>query len=103
MDEPVTTRLASLTGTLIHYRPGTRFRGAVELESRDDCVYSTWRIEAEDGEFLGSVSRPVSLRTIPPDSDPFEFALAHTLEGIRRYRFGRVRPFQIETCEWSRT
>src|SRR5262249_42052980 len=81
------TRIASITGTLIHHRPGWRFRGVAEFEARDDCIYYTWRMEADDGEFLGSVGRPVSLRTIPPDSDPFEIALTHALEGIRQYRF----------------
>ena len=53
MHPPSGTRMASLSGTLIHYRPGVRFRGVIELEPREDCVYYTCRMEGEDGEFLG--------------------------------------------------
>jgi hypothetical protein len=58
---------------------------------------------AEDGTFLGSVSRPVSSRVIPADTDPFEFALAHAIEGLRRYRINRVKAYEVEQWNWEQT
>src|SRR6516164_1623982 len=97
----IKARIASVSGILRHHRPGIYFRGIIKLELRVDCVYYTWRLEAEDGEFLGYLARPVSKKIVPEGSDSFEFALAHAIEGIRRYRFGRVRPFEIQSWEWA--
>lgn len=94
------SRVAVLAGTLRRYRAGESFVGRVCLELRPDCVYYTCRLEAKDGEFLGSVSRPVSLRVVPDGEDPLEFALSHAVEGVRRYRFGRERPFDVTRWEW---
>jgi len=73
----------------------------VKLEAREEGMYYTWRLESVDGEFLGSTSRPVSYRVIPPDQDPFAFALSHALDGIRRYRSNRVRAFEVEAWQWG--
>ena len=95
------TRTALVQGVLRDHRPGVRFDGSVKLEAHDEGIYYTWRVESEDGEFLGSASRSVSYRVIPLDQEPFAFALSHALEGLRRYRINRVRPFEVEAWQWG--
>lgn len=94
------TRVASVSGVLRHHRPGVAFHGRINLDLRSDCVYYLWQIEADGGEFLSSLGRPVSLRVMPEGQDPFEFALAHAVEGIKRYRFGRSKPFDVQNLYW---
>jgi hypothetical protein len=94
------SRKAIVLGTLRCHRSGVPFRGEVELEQRDECVYYTWLLKTSDGEFLGSVSRPVSLRVVPSGEDPMEFALGHAVHGIQQHRFGREHPFEVTSWEW---
>ncbi|SRR6266545_7180522 len=94
-------RTALVQGVLQDHRPGVRFVGSINLQARDEGVYYTWRLESEDGEFLASTGQVVSYRVIPLGQDPFEFALSHALEGIRRYRINRVRPFRVEASQWG--
>jgi len=82
--------------------PGERsFSARVDLERREDCIYYTWRAESAEGEFLGSISQPVSFRVVTRGTDPFEFALAHAAESIRRYRVNREYQFKVTDVEWT--
>ena len=81
--------------------PGKRFGGRIRFEKRAGGIYYSWRLEDEDGDFLGFVSRSVSRRVIPPGQDQFDYALAHAIEGIRRYRMNRRKFFTIEKWEWE--
>jgi hypothetical protein len=75
-------------------------RGSITLDLRDDCIYYTWRVDGADGRLLGSVSQPVSLRLVPPGSDPFDFAVQHAIEGITRHRQLRRRVFEVARWGW---
>lgn len=72
------------------------FHGTIGFELWDDCVSYVWHLLGENGTFLGQVGRAVSLRIVPKDSDPFEFALAHAIEGLRRYRINRMKAYDVE-------
>ena len=95
------TRRADVEGQFRSAERQQPFRGTIRFELRHDCVYYTWRLSAQDGTFAGQVSRPVSRRIIPEDSDPFEFALGHALEGLRRYRINRKRAYDVERWSWQ--
>jgi hypothetical protein len=81
--------------------PGNRFGGRIRFEKGTGGIGYTWRLEDENGEFLSLVTRPVSLRVIPPGHDPFDYALTHAIEGIRRYRMGRQKVFTVEKWAWE--
>jgi hypothetical protein len=49
--------------------PGKRFGGRIRFEKGANYIGYTWRLEDEDGQFLGFVGRSVSLRVIPPGQD----------------------------------
>ena len=75
------------------------FIGSIQLEKREHQIFYTWKLETTHGEFLSSVSRPVSFRIIPDESDPFHFALEHAIKGINKYRVSRKASFQISSIE----
>jgi hypothetical protein len=81
--------------------PGKRFGGRIRFEKRAAGIYYIWRLEDQDGQFLGLVSRGVLLRVIPPGHDAWDDALAHAVEGIRRYRMNRQKFFKVEKWEWE--
>ena len=95
-----TARVAgfSLWGTR---QPGKPFTGTVRLERREACIYYTWALHDEEGQFLSYVGRPVSFRAIPRGQDAMEWALQHAIEGIRRYRMNRQRVFTVEDWRWE--
>ena len=93
------TRQAMVFGMLRH-RPGVLFHGQFNFELRPDRVYYTWRMETDDGEWLCTVSRPVSLRLIPEDQNAFDFSLNHAVDGLRRYRINQEHLFKVTRWEW---
>ncbi len=82
--------------------PGKRFCGRIRFERIGDGINYKWHLEDEDGKFVGYRSRGVSVRVIPPGQDHFEYALAHAIEGIRRYRMGRQKVFTVERWDWEK-
>ena len=94
-------RTATVFGTSHYSSEPTEFRGKIEFELREDVVYYTWRIDSAGGDFLGSKSQPMSLRTIPRESDPFKLALVHAVESIKRYRVNRVHVFKVFGTQWE--
>jgi hypothetical protein len=90
---------------LSHYNAnpsGKRFGGRIRFEKGANYIGYTWLLEDENGQFLGFVSRSVSLRVIPPGQDQFDCALHHAIEGIRRYRMNRQKFFKVEKWEWEK-
>lgn len=83
------------------FYPDKAFTAELRLELRKDCVYYTWRAQDEQDNFMGEVSRLVSLRIVPEGKEPFEFAFAHAVESIRRERSGRNKTFIVESSEWK--
>jgi hypothetical protein len=64
------------------------------FDERDKCIYYSWNLHDNQGNFLGGKSRPVAFQQIPPGHDRIEFAKAHALEGIRKFRIGRDKIIQ---------
>lgn len=82
--------------------PGKKFHGTIEIERRDGCMYYVWRLQDDQGEFLAQVGQSVSFCVIPDGQDPFEYTLSHAIEGLRRYRIGRKRSFDVVHTEWKK-
>jgi len=91
-------RVAKVDSLYLQGKPNERFPGTVSFELRSDCIYYQWRIKTKAGEWLNAM--PVSFRTIPKDEDSFEFALNHSIEGLRRYRSNRQKLFDVENWTW---
>ena len=96
---PADIRTASVRGRCLADGLTGPFSGSIKLERRPDGVYCTWHLESADGKFLGERSQLVSGKALPPQADPFAFALEHAIEGLRRSRINR-RP-AYEVAEWA--
>ena len=94
------TRQATVEGTMLAYRPGAKFVGTIKFELRSDCIWYEWRMQSDTGEYMGSASRSVSLRVVPEGDDPFEYALEHATENIRRSRTDRRSAYEVTKSEW---
>ena len=67
------------------------FTGTVSFDERENSIYYSWALFNKDGKLLGGKSLNVEFLKIPEGHDRFEFAKAHAIEGIRRYRIGRMK------------
>ena len=54
-------RVVEISGVCIHPDFEGDFLGKILFEFTEDFIYYTWTIKRIDGEFLGQVSRPISL------------------------------------------
>jgi hypothetical protein len=86
-------RIAHVVGSCLVSTPSEPFVGQITFDLHPECVYYEWRIKTKGGDW--GLSRPVSLRVVPNGADPFEYALQHAIEGLRRYRSNRKRVFEI--------
>ena len=91
-------RIAKVEGLYLQSEPNERFSGLISFESRPDCIYCQWRIKTKEGEWFKAM--PVSFHAIPEDEDSFDFALKHSIEGLRRYRSNRQKVFDVENWSW---
>ena len=91
-------RVAKVEGLYLQGEPDERFSGTVDFEFRSDCIYYQWRIKTDEEKWFKAI--PVSLYIIPKDRDSFEFALEHSIEGLRRYRSNRKKVFDVESYAW---
>ena len=89
-------RVAKVEGLYLQGEPNECFSGTITFELRPDCICYGWSINTKEGIWLKGMS--VSLRVIPEDKEYFEFALQHSLEGLRRYRSNRQKVFDVESC-----
>jgi len=96
----VLTKQAYVEIQRLDKRPAKAVEGSITFELRADCVYYTWRVEDAAGKLLGSVSRGVTLRLVPAGFDPFDFALPHALESLKRYQILRRTAFEVKTWAW---
>jgi hypothetical protein len=99
----VTCRNATVNGLsfLHNSAAGQRFVGEISFEVSLERVYYTWRLQRDDGTYIGSVGRPVSLHVMPAGCDLLEYALNRAIEGIRRYRVNRRKVFRVENWSWK--
>lgn len=81
--------------------PGEPYDGTIEVELRADSVYYIVRLQRIDGSLLLQLSFPVSRRVMAKSEDPYECALMHAIEAIRRYRIRRTRTFTVERWDWD--
>ena len=94
-------RVAKVKG-ISHYSSNSiQFRGKIEFDLRNEVVYYIWTIDSADGELLGMKSNSISLRTIPQESNPFDFALPLAIESINKYRVNRKQVFEVVDKEWQ--
>ena len=99
--QPTPDRVAMVSGDCSlpdHIGP---FVGRIEFWKHVDGVAYQWRFVVVDGHFLALRGMGVSEHIIPLNSDPYEFALQHALEGIRRYRINRRRVYHQVTAHWE--
>jgi hypothetical protein len=94
------SRKASIGGRYKRTGAEGQLRGEITFELREDCVYYVWRLENEKGEFLCQKAFPVSFSVISPGTDPFEYALSHALEALRRNRINRSHVYEIDNWQW---
>jgi len=94
-------RKAIIQGNYKHLSFEQHFRGTISFELREDCVYYLIQLESVDGKSLGERGYPVPFRTIPKSIDPYEFALNHAIEAIRRTRINRRKPFEVTSWNWT--
>jgi hypothetical protein len=95
-------RVVEISGLCIHPDFEGDFIGEILFELGEGFIYYTWTIKRIDGEFLGQVSLPVSLRVIPENANKFEFALDHALTGINKYRMTRKKSFLVKNWKWRK-
>jgi len=92
---------AKIQGTYQSNEVVKHFTGIITLEERSDCIYFTWIAEDTDGNFLGSVSQPITYKIIPEGVDRFEYALNYTLNNVNTYRINRVKRFKVGSAVWQ--
>lgn len=78
------------------------FSGRIEFRKLTNQIIYEWRFVDANGKFLALRSAGVSAHVIPPASDPYDFALQHALEGIRRYRINRKHVYHSVKVHWDR-
>jgi len=91
----VKNKIIKIFGDYNSINEHSKFTGKIIFEDRIDCVYYTWSIKSNNGDFLGSVSMPVSKNIIPQKIDEFEFALKHAIENINQYKINRIKVFNV--------
>lgn len=94
-------RVAHVSGIRLDDAGSASFEAHIEFELRADSIYYRWRAQAPDGTLLASLSQPVSLRVVPSETDPFDYALAHAAESINRYRIHRSHVFRVNDVRWK--
>ena len=99
---PTTTRWAVVRGNYLAGGFRKPFRARIELEARADGIYYWWRAQGPAAAFLGARGMLVSNRILPLGVEPFESALSHAIEGLRRKRVGRQRVYEVVAWSWTR-
>ena len=96
-----TTRTAAVRGDCLGTESAGSFEGHVNFERRADGVYYTWHLSSPDGQFLGMRGRMVANQLLTGHADPFEFAVEHAIEGLRRLRINRRPAYRVIAWEWK--
>ena len=101
MNRTESHRIAQVEGQSLVAGHEGPFAGSITFDSRGGDVHYQWRLEDSKAAFLALKGGSVSSRVVPPAVDAFDYALAHAIEGIRRYRINRMNVFEPERWEWK--
>jgi hypothetical protein len=78
-----------ISGTYTLNNKTDSYFGTVTFDERESSIYYSWTLFDKEGRTIGGRSLDVAFQQIPAGEDRFEFAKAHAIEGIRKFRIGR--------------
>jgi hypothetical protein len=94
-------RTAQVSGKCLEPQWGETFLGEIAFTASQGGIYYRWLLKNEKALFLGSKSQMVTRQTLQSNAEPFEYALSHAIESIRRFRMLRKRVCEPLTWNWT--